>query len=100
MKGYVIFQEDVFDHDAFESYKKLSPRSITAYGGEFIVRGGNIDVLEGEFSHERVVVIAFPSPERARAWYNSEDYADARELRLQISKGSAILVTGYEYPRG
>ena len=96
MKGYVIFQEDILDQGAFETYKKLSPQSIAAYGGEFIVRGGDIDVLEGEFSHERVVVIAFPSPEHARAWYNSDDYAGARELRLQISKGSAILVTGYE----
>jgi len=96
MKGYVIFQEDVFDQEAFETYKKLSPQSISAYGGEFIVRGGNIDVLEGDFAHERVVVIAFPSLERARAWYSSEEYADARELRLRISKGTAILVAGLE----
>ena len=94
MKGYIIFQEDVFDPAAFEDYKALSPQSIAKFGGEFIVRGGPIESLEGDFAYGRVVIIAFPSPEAARAWYHSEDYAEARALRLKISKGEAILVEG------
>ena len=94
MKSYVIFQEDILDQAAFETYKQLSPQSIAKFGGEFVVRGGPIDVLEGDFAHERVVVIAFPSAQHARAWYGSEDYAEAKDLRLRISRGSAILVEG------
>ena len=96
MTSYVIFQEDVLDPAAFETYKQLSPASIAKFGGEFIVRGGPIEVLEGDFSWQRVVVIAFPSTERARAWFDSEDYADAKAMRLKISKGVAILVEGIE----
>ena len=94
MKGYVIFQETVFDQEEFDRYKSMSPRSIEKFGGSFLVRGGPVDVLEGVMSHERVVVIEFPSVEAARSWYQSDDYADARDVRLQISRGDAILVQG------
>lgn len=94
MKGYVVFQENVFDQSKFDRYKSMSPQSIKKYGGQFVVRGGQIDTLEGEFEFERIVVIEFPSVEAARSWYYSIEYADAKELRLKISTGHAILVEG------
>lgn len=94
MKGYVLFQEDVFDKEGFENYKVLSTESIKNFDGEFVVRGGDIQTLEGNFQYERVVIIAFPSIDQARAWYDSEEYSDARQLRLKISKGQAILIHG------
>ncbi len=94
MTGYIIFQETVHDAAEFERYKEMSPVSIARFGGEFIVRGGPVETLEGECKHERVVVIAFPSTDAARSWYHSDDYKDARELRLRISNGDTILVQG------
>ncbi|WP_120500126.1 DUF1330 domain-containing protein [Roseovarius sp. EL26] len=94
MTAYIIFQESIFDQSAFEEYKKLSPKSIDAFGGRFIVRGGKIDVLEGAMPHERVVIIAFPTADAARAWHSSDDYAAAKSLRQRISDGDAILVEG------
>ena len=94
MKGYVIFQESIFDQAEFDRYKSMSPQSIKKYGGTFVVRGGPVEPLEGEFGFERVVVIEFPSVDAARAWYRSEEYADAKELRLKISSGQALLVEG------
>ena len=94
MRAYFIFQEEISDKEAFEEYKKMSPESIKKYGGEFVVRGGDVEVIEGVFDFERVAILAFPSFEQARAWYNSEEYAEAKELRLKISKCQAILVQG------
>lgn len=94
MKGFVIFLESVFDEVAFEQYKSMSPVSIEAFGGRFVVRGGEVEVLEGEFDQERVVVIEFPSVEKAKAWYHCAQYAEAKALRLAISKGQALLVSG------
>ena len=94
MKGYVIFQESVFDQVEFDRYKTMSPKSIEAFGGRFVVRGGPVEPLEGEFTFERVVVIEFPSVDAARAWYESDEYADAKALRLKISSGQAVLVEG------
>jgi len=96
MTAYVIFQETIHDLRTFDEYKNLSPDSIGKFGGHFIVRGGSIDVLEGEFHQERVVVIAFPDAESARAWHQSDEYADAKAMRLEISSGDAILVEGVQ----
>lgn len=94
MKGYVIFQESVFDQAEFDRYKSMSPQSIETFGGTFVVRGGPVEPLEGEFTFERVVVIEFPTVDAARSWYHSDEYADAKELRLKISSGQAVLVEG------
>lgn len=94
MTAYVIFQETIHDGQAFERYKQLSPASINKFGGQFVVRGGDIETLEGSFAHERVVIIAFPDAEHARQWHQSEEYAEAKAMRLKISSGDAILVQG------
>ncbi len=96
MTAYVIFQETVDDPAAFERYMQLSPASIAKYGGRFVVRGGQIEVLEGAFERERIVVIAFPDTEHARNWHQSVEYADAKAMRLKISSGDAILVEGVD----
>lgn len=96
MTAYVIFQETIHDAEAFEEYKKLSPASIEKFGGSFIVRGGEIETLEGSFDHERIVIIAFPDAQSARDWHRSEDYADAKAMRLKISTGDAVLVKGVD----
>ena len=94
MKGYVIFLEVVQDAAEFERYKAMSPESIKHFGGEFLVRGGEMELLEGELTSERVVVLQFPTFEAAKAWYLSDEYSDAKQLRLKISEGTAILVAG------
>lgn len=96
MTVYVIFQEDIHDNAAFESYKKMSPASIQKFGGRFVVRGGPIEILEGEFEHERIVVISFPDGNAARKWYDSTDYAEAKILRQKISSGVAVVVEGQD----
>lgn len=94
MPAYVIFQENVFDKDTFDEYKKISPVSVEKFGGRFVVRGGPIEILEGAMAFERVVIIEFPTTDAARTWHGSAEYAPAMALRQKISKGDAILVEG------
>jgi uncharacterized protein (DUF1330 family) len=58
------------------------------------VRGGAHETLEGAWRPGRLVVLAFDSVERARAWYESETYAEARALRQRASTGSVLIVEG------
>jgi len=92
MKGCFIFQEDVFDEAEFERYRTLSPQSIKKYGDEFIVRGGEVEALEGAFNFQRLVSAAFASVGSAKPWFHSADYAFAKEQRPKISKGDALSV--------
>jgi uncharacterized protein (DUF1330 family) len=94
MKGYVILDIKVHDAARYEHYKAMSGDSINKYGGRFIVRGGNAEVLEGSWSPSRVVVLEFETIQRAREWYNSPEYQDAKRLRFETATSVAVLVEG------
>ena len=94
MAGYVIADVEVLDAEEYEEYRKLVPATLEPYGGRFIVRGGRAEVLEGTWRPSRIVVLEFPSVERARAWYESDAYRGAKVLRQRTSKGSLLLVEG------
>ena len=92
MPAYVVTEIEVLDPVRYEDYKKMSPVSIQAYGGRFIVRGGKTETLEGKWSPKRFVVIEFPSVERAKAWWSSAEYAEAKKLRQEIARTEMIVV--------
>lgn len=94
MPAYVIAHIDVKDPVRYEDYKKMSPVSIQKYGGRFIARGGKTEVLEGTWQPKRLVLLEFPTVERAREWWASEDYRPARDLRQATSTGDMIVVEG------
>lgn len=94
MAAYFVVQIEVTDSEAFERYREQVPATIAAHGGEYIVRGGDMEVMEGEWPWPRCVIVKFPDMESARAWHASEAYAGPKALRLSASKGNAILVEG------
>jgi len=61
MKAYAIAAETVKDQAMFDEYRKAVPATLAPLGGQFIVRGGNLTVVEGEWPHPRLVIIEFPS---------------------------------------
>jgi uncharacterized protein (DUF1330 family) len=94
MSAYVIVEIEVEDPVRYEKYKTMVPASIAQYGGRFLVRGGAVTPLEGGWTPTRVVVIEFPSVERANAWYASPEYAEAKALRQATSRGRMLVVEG------
>jgi uncharacterized protein (DUF1330 family) len=94
MAAYVIAHIDVKDPTRYEDYKKMSPSSIQQYGGRFIARGGKCDVLEGSWTPNRLVILEFPTFERAREWWASSEYAPAKALRQATSNGDLVVIEG------
>jgi uncharacterized protein (DUF1330 family) len=94
MPAYVIVQIKIHDPETYERYKILAPPSIAAYGGRYIVRGGQTVTLEGTWEPPRLVVLEFPDLEKARAWWASPEYAEAKALRQSVSDADMIAVEG------
>jgi len=94
MKAYVIAAETVNDAAMFQSYREAVPPTVAPFGGQFVVRGGKLSVLEGEWPHPRLVIIEFPSREAAEGWYRSEAYQKVISLRLNSTSGNVIIVDG------
>ena len=79
---------------AYEEYKKLTPAAIAAYDGRFIVRGEKTECLEGNWNPQRIVVLEFPSVERAKQWWASREYTKAKAIRQRAAKTKMIVVEG------
>lgn len=94
MAAYVIADVKVEDADRYEEYRAQVAPTLERYGGEFLVRGGAHETLEGEWRPDRLVILRFESPEAARAWWSSPEYEGPRALRRSASEGSLVLVEG------
>jgi uncharacterized protein (DUF1330 family) len=96
MTAYVIVETDVTDPEQYERYRAASPAAIAAGGGRFLVRGGEVAVLEGEWSPSRLVVLEFEDLAAAKRWYDSEVYQEARKLREGVANFRMIAVQGVD----
>ena len=94
MPAYIVVEVEVEDPVRYEDYKKMVPPTLAAYGGRFLVRGGKVENLEGDWSPKRLVIVEFPSVEQAKAWWSSPEYADAKALRQATAKSQLIVVEG------
>jgi uncharacterized protein (DUF1330 family) len=94
MAAYIIADIRVTDPASYDQYRPLAGASIARFGGRFVVRGGEVDLLEGEPQPERIVVIEFPDADTARQWYRSAEYQAALKIRQAASRGRVVLVEG------
>ncbi len=94
MAAYVVVEIDVTDPVGYEEYRKLAPPTVSAYGGKFVVRGGQVEVLEGSWVPGRLVVLEFESVERAKEWWASKEYSAAKQVRQRTAVTNMIVVDG------
>ncbi|WP_432826487.1 DUF1330 domain-containing protein [Dactylosporangium sp. CA-092794] len=98
MSAYVFANFDVADAAAFAEYVAHAPATVAAYGGEYLARGGRSESWEGDLPARRVVILRFPSVERAEAWYGSPEYRRLRERRLRCASGPLLITAGLDEP--
>ena len=94
MAGYVIAQIDLKSKEGYKEYAEKVPTTVKNFGGEYLVRAGEFKSLEGEWKFGRNVVIKFPSYEKALEWYNSDEYKQIIDLRLNNTEGNFIIIKG------
>jgi uncharacterized protein (DUF1330 family) len=94
MSAYLVATGTVKNPEAYQEYRVLAAAAIEQYGGRFIARGGKSEVLEGSFPGPRVVIVEFPSFDRAQEFFNSPEYQAARQKRLAVADLNLIIVEG------
>ena len=95
-KGYIYAEVEVTDRALYEQYRAQVPATIAAYGGRFLVRGGDPQRLEGDRAAARLVVLEFESPQRASEWYHSKEYEPLKAMRMKAAKAHVFLLNGAE----
>ena len=92
--GYVIAQLKIINPESYKVYIEKVTDVIKKFGGEYLARGGEHQVFEGEDNFPRIIILKFPSYEKALEWYNSEEYKPIKDIRLKNSVGSNIIIRG------
>jgi uncharacterized protein (DUF1330 family) len=95
MKGYWVAHVDVTNPELYKEYVRLNGIAFQKYGARFLVRGGAAEVRSGKLG-PRHVVIEFDSYAKAKACYDSPEYAAAMKVRDQAGSVSLAIVEGYD----
>ena len=96
MAAYMIARVNVTDWDKYNEYIKVTPGIIAKFGGRFIARGGETVTLEGPEEKWRMVVVEFPDLEKAKEFYSSPEYTDAKKIREGAALAQFVVISGVE----
>jgi uncharacterized protein (DUF1330 family) len=94
MPAYVVLNIDVTDPVKYPDYVKVAGATVEQFGGRYLARGGKAETLEGSVDPKRVVILEFPSYERAKAWWDAPEYQGPKAIRQSAATSDAILVEG------
>lgn len=94
MPAFVILDITINDPELMEEYKKIASPSVIAFDGTFVVRGGQTISLEGDWNPKRMVILQFPTMERAQEWYYSDAYTEAKAIREKAAITKMIMLEG------
>lgn len=97
--GYVVVDMKISDPEQYKQYMAAAPAAVKAFGGEYLVRGGKHEVMEGHWQPSRIAMLRFPSYEQAKAFYDAEQYRAARAKRAGATEFfNMVLVEGVAAP--
>ena len=92
---YLVVDVKINDVEAYGRYKEKVKPLIESYGGEYLSRGGEINVLENElWEHTRRVLVKFPDKESVMNWYNCEEYQALKKIRMDNATSTILVVEG------
>jgi len=92
---FVVDFSEITDPEGFKALAaKATPEILAGFGGKYMVRSQNITAVEG-VAPKRLVIIAFDTPEHAKAW---AEQPDPRAIRAKTTKSRSFLVQGLGQP--
>jgi uncharacterized protein (DUF1330 family) len=92
--AYLFANVEVTDAAGYEQYRQRISATIEAFGGRYLVRGGATEILEGDWTPKRLVILEFPDIARLEAWYHSPEYRPLVELRQRTATSTLVAVEG------
>ena len=98
MPAYFIVNLDIRDPEKFETYRQRVAPLVEQHGGRYLVRGGELHLIEGDLGLKRLVVLEFPALEAARRFYESPEYAPLLKLRQEAARSDIVLAEGWTPP--
>lgn len=94
MAGYAIIHNAVSDESLYAEFREQAAATIEQYGGKYLVRGGAAEAVDGDWVPDRIVVVEFASVAQAKDWFNSPEFAEAKQARAKCADAIVVIVEG------
>ena len=94
MAAYLIAEVEVKDPETYEEYRRQVGSTIEKFDGRIIIRGGAIEILEGQWKPRRLVILEFPDMDMLKRWYDSDEYQGLKEIRLRAASSNVMAIQG------
>lgn len=95
MSAYVIADVQLTgDVEELAEYRSRVVATLEPYGGRYLARGGDVDVVEGSWTPGQIVLVEFPDAAAARAWNDSAEYRAIAPLRIRNTDSKRLIVQG------
>jgi uncharacterized protein (DUF1330 family) len=98
MAVYMVIEIEIKDQSTYAEYLDKVPATVQSHGGRYLVRGGEVTTIGGDWHPERIIILEFPSMDDLRGWLSSPEYAELAPLRLRSTRSRAIAVEGCPPP--
>jgi len=96
MSVYMVLEIVVHDPVTYAKYVERVPAVIEKFGGRYLVRGGQVTPMEGDWNPERIVILEFPSLDSLQEWHQSAEYQELALLRAEATESRAFVVEGHQ----
>lgn len=96
MSVYLIVHSQIKNPDVYQEYREKVPAIVRKHDGEYLARGGQLEVIEGDWHPTRIVLLRFPSAEAVRSFFNDPDYRPLKQLRHRNAVSEIVMVEGVE----
>lgn len=94
MKGYIVIDAEIIDHEAYSEFGGKVPASVAAHGGRLLVRTSNVEAIEGDWVPKRLVIVEFDNLEAAKGYIGSAEYTALDVARRRATKSRIVVVEG------
>jgi len=94
MTAYAILDIEIHDIEPYMQYMASVKPLIEQFGGRYLVRGGEFEVIEGDYQPARIVLLEFPDLDAIEGFYQSSGYQALKQLRESCSSTSMTVVQG------
>jgi uncharacterized protein (DUF1330 family) len=94
MPAYIFLNIEVTDATRYADYAAAAGATVEQFGGRYLARGGRAEPLEGTVNPRRIVILEFPTYERAKAWWQSAEYGVPKQIRQIAARSDALIVDG------
>ena len=94
MPAFVITDVEITDASLYGQFLERVTSTVEAHGGKFVARGGRLEVIQGDWTPQRLAILEFDNLQQINAWLNSPEYTALDDIRSRSSKVNMVVVEG------